>query len=79
MSGWVITAILIALMAGACGGSCWRAWQQYQRDVAALDARAREHNARMDAQLAARLEELEKRTEEVKRQLKKKRYQKETR
>lgn len=70
MSGWAITAILLVLMAGVGAGSCWRTWKQYQRDVAAIEARAAAHNARMDKELAARLAEVRSYRDRVKQELK---------
>jgi len=70
VSGWAITAILLIAMAGVSAGSCWRAWKQYQRDVAAIDARAAAHNARMDKELADRLAEVRGYRDRVRQELK---------
>lgn len=70
MSGWALTFILVALVAAVAAGDMWWTWKQYQRQVAAIDAGAREHNSRMDKELAARLAEVRSYRARVKQELK---------
>lgn len=70
MSGWLVTGTMIVVMVGLTAGDAWRLWKNHQREMAAIDARAQAHKARMDSRLSEMLTEIDQEVKQFKSRLK---------